>query len=120
MLQFLGANRGHRCRKAWPRAPGIEYNSDRVELSKRNAVKEGVADKARFIQADIFKRDFSQDTVITMFLLISIHLQLRPQILNLKPLCRILPRWKIASIKFSCEEWGRAFLSNSGGCHETE
>jgi len=55
--------------KRGARALGIEYNPDMVELSKRNAAKEGVTDKAQFIHGDIFESDFSQATVITMFLL---------------------------------------------------
>ena len=52
--------------KRGTRALGIEYNPDMVELSKRNAEKEGVAGKASFVKADIFESDFSQATVITM------------------------------------------------------
>jgi len=51
------------------KALGIEYNPDMVELSKRNAAKEGVSDKASFVKADLFESDFSQAQVITMFLL---------------------------------------------------
>jgi len=81
------------------RALGIEYNPDMVDLSKRNAAKEGITDKAQFIQADIFESDFSQATVITMFLLPEINLKLRPQILNLKPGTRIV------SNSFTMGEW---------------
>jgi SAM-dependent methyltransferase len=76
--------------KRGARALGIEYNSDMVVLSKRNAAREGVADKAQFIEADLFQVDLSQATVITMFLLDEINLRLRPQILNLKPGTRIV------------------------------
>src|SRR5262245_55308550 len=76
--------------KRGTRAHGIEYNPDMVELSKRSAAKEGVADKATFAKADIFESDFSQATVISMFLLSSINLQLRPKILDLKPGTRIV------------------------------
>src|SRR6476620_6440460 len=55
--------------KRGARALGIEYNPDMVELSKRNAAKEGMTGKANFQQADLFKSDFSQASVITMFLL---------------------------------------------------
>ena len=61
-----------------------------VELSKRNAAKEGVSDKASFMKADLFESDFSQAQVITMFLLSSINLKLRPKILDLKPGTRIV------------------------------
>ena len=86
--------------KRGARGLGIEYNPDMVELSKRNAAKEGVTDKAQFIEADLFKSDFSQATVITMFLLTEINVRLRPRILNLKPGTRVVSntftmgRWK--------------------------
>jgi 16S rRNA A1518/A1519 N6-dimethyltransferase RsmA/KsgA/DIM1 with predicted DNA glycosylase/AP lyase activity len=71
-------------------AVGVEYNPDMVALSKRNADKEGVAKKARFMKADLFETDFSKATVITMFLLPDINLKLRPKILDLKPGTRIV------------------------------
>ena len=61
------------------KALGIEYNPDMVELSKRNAAKEGVTERATFMKADLFGTDFSQATVITMFLLPDINLKLRPR-----------------------------------------
>jgi len=76
--------------KRGARGLGIEYNPDMVELSKRNAAKEGVTDKAQFIEADLFESEFSQATVITMFLLPEINVRLRPRILNLKPGTRIV------------------------------
>jgi hypothetical protein len=81
------------------KALGIEYNPDMVELSKRNAAKEGVSDKATFAKADLFESDFSQATVITMFLLPDINLKLRPKILDLKPGTRIV------SNTFTMGEW---------------
>ena len=76
--------------KRGAKALGIEYNPQMVELAKRMAAKEGVADKASFIKADLFESDFSQAQVISMFLLSSINLKLRPKILNLKPGTRIV------------------------------
>ena len=64
--------------KRGAKAQGIEYNPDMVELSKRNAAKEGVSDKATFAKADLFESDFSQATVITMFLLPDINHQAAP------------------------------------------
>ena len=80
-------------------AVGVEYNPDMVALSKKNAEKEGVAGKATFMQADLFKTDLSKATVITMFLLPSINMQLRPSLLNLKPSTRIV------SNTFTMEDW---------------
>src|SRR5262245_40700890 len=71
-------------------ATGIEYNPDMVELSKRNAAKENVGEKATFLKADLFETDFSKATVITMFLLPDINLRLRPKILDMKPGTRIV------------------------------
>ncbi|MBI2295206.1 MAG: class I SAM-dependent methyltransferase [Betaproteobacteria bacterium] len=85
--------------KRGARALGIEYNPDMVELSRRNAAKEGVGEKVRFVKADLFESDFSQATVITMFLLPEINLKLRPKILDLKPGTRIV------SNSFTMEEW---------------
>jgi len=71
-------------------AKGIEYNPDMVELSKKNAEKEGVTAKATFEKADIFESDFSKATVITMFLLPSLNLKLRPKLLDMKPGTRLV------------------------------
>jgi SAM-dependent methyltransferase len=76
--------------KRGARALGIEYNPDMVELSKRNAAKEGVSDRATFVEADLFESDLSQATVITMFLLPDINMRLRPRILDLKPGTRLV------------------------------
>ena len=76
--------------KRGARAMGIEYNPDMVELSKRNAEKAGVADKVKFVKADLFETDLSQATVITMFLLNTINMKLRPKLLDLKPGTRIV------------------------------
>jgi methyltransferase family protein len=80
-------------------AVGVEYNPDMVALSKKAAEKEGVTGKASFIQADLFKTDLSKATVITMFLLPSINMQLRPTLLNLKPGTRVV------SNTFTMEDW---------------
>jgi len=80
-------------------ALGIEYNPDMVELSKRNAAKAGVSDRASFVKADLFESDFSKATVITMFLLPDINISLRPKILDLKPGTRIV------SNSFTMGDW---------------
>jgi SAM-dependent methyltransferase len=85
--------------KRGARAMGIEYNPEMVELSKRNADREGVGERVQFMKADLFETDFSQAQVITMFLLPDINLKLRPKILNLKPGTRIV------SNSFNMGEW---------------
>ena len=92
-------------------AMGIEYNPDMVELSKRNAAKEGVGDKANFMKADLFESDFSKATVITMFLLPDINLRLRPKLLDMKPGTRIV------SNTFDMGDWTPDEVANSvDGC----
>jgi len=80
-------------------AMGVEFNPDMVALSKAAAQKAGVAGKATFVEGDLFKADISKATVITMFLLPSINMQLRPSLLNLKPGTRIV------SNTFTMEDW---------------
>ncbi len=106
--------------KRGARALGIEYNPDMVELSKRNAEKEGVTANATFVKADIFESDFSQATVITMFLLPDINLKLRPKILGLAPGTRVVSNtftmgdWKAdetATVNADCQSsWCTALL----------
>jgi precorrin-6B methylase 2 len=85
--------------KRGARAMGIEYNPDMVELSVRNAKEAGVTDRATFEKADLFETDLSKADVITMFLLPSINMKLRPRILDLKPGTRIV------SNTFTMEDW---------------
>jgi SAM-dependent methyltransferase len=85
--------------KRGAKALGIEYNPDMVALSKRNAAAAGVGDRASFMEADLFATDFSQATVITMFLLPSINVRLRPKILDMRPGTRVV------SNSFDMGEW---------------
>lgn len=72
------------------KALGIEYNPDMVKLSLRNAEKAALAAQAKFVHGDVFTTDFSQATVVTMYLLSSLNLKLRPTILNMKPGTRVV------------------------------
>jgi precorrin-6B methylase 2 len=85
--------------KRGARAMGIEYNPDMVDLSVRNAKEAGVSDRASFVKADLFETDLSKAQVITMFLLPSINMKLRPKILDLAPGTRIV------SNTFTMEDW---------------
>ena len=76
--------------KRGARAHGIEHNPDLVEYSKRLAVKEGVRDRATFKQGDVFQADFSQATVVVLFLSPEMNIKLRPRLLDLKPGTRIV------------------------------
>lgn len=80
-------------------ARGIEYNPDLVALSIRTAAAEGVAARTHFEKADLFESDFSNATVVTMFLLPKLNLRLRPILLAMKPGTRIV------SNSFDMDEW---------------
>ena len=90
-------------------ALGIEYNPDMVALAKRAAQKEGVADKAQFMQADIFQTDFSKATVLTLYLLPSLNLKLRPTILDMKPGTRVV------SHAFTMDDWQADMVDSADG-----
>ncbi len=85
--------------KRGARALGIEYNPDMVTLARRNAELAGVSGSAQFIQGDIFKTDFSQADVLTLYLLPSLNLKLRPTILKMRPGTRVV------SHAFTMHDW---------------
>lgn len=72
------------------RAVGIEYNPDMVRLSSERAKEEGLADRAVFLNMDLFEYDFSGATVVSMYLLSELNLKLRPRILEMKPGTRVV------------------------------
>jgi SAM-dependent methyltransferase len=76
--------------KRGARALGVEYNSDMVEYSRRIAAKEGVADKALFVQGDMYEADISQATVLALFLLPDNLDKLTHKFLALRPGTRIV------------------------------
>ncbi len=69
---------------------GVEIVPDLVEKSNRHARDAGVADRVRFLQQDLFQTDLSPATVVTMYLLPEVNLQLRPRLLALKPGTRVV------------------------------
>lgn len=95
------------------KAYGIEYNPDMVALARRNAQKDGVGDKAIFKQGDIFteesKKDYTQATVITLFLLPDLNVKLRPILLEMKPGVRVV------SNSFTMGEWKEDEKISAGG-----
>jgi hypothetical protein len=86
-------------KKFGAKSMGIEYNPDMAKFAQRNAEKAGVLGKAEIRQGDIFATDFSQATVITMYLLPSLNMKLRPTILNMRPGTRVV------SHSFNMEDW---------------
>jgi hypothetical protein len=95
------------------RAVGIEYNPDMVKHANENAQKAGVAGtgqgKATIRHGDIFATDFTQATVITLYLLPALNMKLRPQLLSMRPGTRIV------SHSFSMEDWEADEISTLDG-----
>jgi SAM-dependent methyltransferase len=105
--------------KRGARALGVEYNAEMVELSRRNAAKEGVSNRARFVQGDMFEADISQATVLALFLLPDNLQRLKPKFEKLKPGTRIVTNgfpidgWtakEIGKIDRDCDSWCTAYL----------
>src|SRR5947208_5669795 len=95
--------------KRGAKALGIEYNPDMVKVAQDNAQKAGVADRASYRRADIFQTDFSQATVITLYLLPALNMKLRPLILSMKPGTRVV------SHSFTMEDWEADEISSMDG-----
>ncbi len=69
---------------------GVEIVDDLVQRSRASAARAGVADRVEFRTEDLFTTDLSRATVITMYLLPEVNLQLRPRLLALRPGTRIV------------------------------
>ena len=105
--------------KRGARGLGVEYNPDLVELSRRNAAAAGVADHAIFVQGDMFASDFSEATVLALFLTPDHLIRLEAKFLALKPGSRIVSNtfgirgWtpdRIERIGEGCQVWCTALL----------
>jgi hypothetical protein len=100
-------------RKFGARAVGIEYNPDMVKHANENAQKAGVAGsgqgKATIRHGDIFATDFSQATVVTLYLLPALNMKLRPMLLSMRPGTRVV------SHSFSMEDWEADEISTLDG-----
>jgi SAM-dependent methyltransferase len=82
------------------RGLGVELSPQLVDKSRDNARRAGVADRAEFRVQDLFETDLSQASVITMYLLPEVNLQLRPKLLALKPGTRIVSHdWDLGDWK---------------------
>jgi SAM-dependent methyltransferase len=62
------------------RGVGIDLNPQRIAEANANAEKAGVTDKVKFMVGDLFKANFGDATVVTLYLLPSVNQQLRPQL----------------------------------------
>ena len=91
------------------RSMGIEYDPEMAKHAQGNVQKAGVAGRARIVQGDIFVTDFTQATVITMYLLPALNLKLRPQILAMRPGTRVV------SHSFTMDDWEADETSSMDG-----
>ena len=79
---------------------GIEIDSKLVKQAGENARLAGVSEKVKFLEADLFKTDFSRATVVMLYLSPGVNLQLRPQLLK-----QLKPGTRIVSHDFDMGEW---------------
>ena len=94
------------------RALGVEYDPKMVALAERNAAVAGVSDRARFAQGDMFEADFSQASVLALFLLPQNLRRLAPKFLALAPGTRIVTN------TYRIEGWeDRETATAAGGCY---
>jgi SAM-dependent methyltransferase len=91
------------------RAVGVEFNPELVAFSERRARAQGVARHARFVQGDIFETDFSEATVVTLYLLSTLNMRLRPTLLRMRPGTRVV------SHAFSMDDWAPDEVSQAEG-----
>lgn len=86
-------------KKYGARGFGVDLNPTRIAEANENARKAGVTDKVQFHRMDLFEADLAQASIITMYLLPRVNLDLRPKLLDLKPGTRIV------SHDFSMGDW---------------
>ena len=79
---------------------GVDIDPERVREAEENALSAELSDRVIFLEEDIFDTDFSRATVVTMFLLKSVNLELRPDILN-----KLTPGTRVVSHMFDMGDW---------------
>lgn len=82
------------------RGVGIDIDPERVQQARQNAQQTGVTDLVEFRQADLFESDFSEATVVTLYLLPELNLKLRPKLLT-----ELEPGTRIVSHAFDMGDW---------------
>jgi SAM-dependent methyltransferase len=82
------------------RGIGIDIDPERVKEAKQNLQSAGVGNLVEFRQQDLFKTDFSQASVVTLYLLPDINLKLRPKLLQ-----ELKPGTRIVSHAFDMGDW---------------
>ena len=69
---------------------GIDLDPERIAEANENARNAGVTDRVTFEQGDLFEKDLSEATVVTLYLLHSLNMRLRPTILDMRPGTRVV------------------------------
>ena len=82
------------------RGVGIDVEAERIREARANARKAGVADRVEFRQQDLFQADISEATVVTLYLLRDVNLELRPKLLR-----ELKPGTRIVSHSFDMGDW---------------
>lgn len=104
VLYDLGSGDGRipitAARKFGTRGTGIDINPDRIAEANANAQKAGVTKLVNFRNEDLFEIDFSDATVVTLYLLPSLNLKLRPKLLS-----SLKPGTRIVSHAFDMGDW---------------
>jgi SAM-dependent methyltransferase len=81
-------------------AHGVDIDPQRIREANANAKAAGVEDKVVFVEGNIFETDFSMANVLTMYLLNSVNLKLRPKILEI-----LEPGTRVVSHSFNMNDW---------------
>jgi SAM-dependent methyltransferase len=85
---------------------GVDLDPRRIKEARENARKADVDDRVVFVEGNIFDAEFTRGSVITMYLLNSVNIQLRPQLLE-----RLKPGTRVVSHDFDMGDWNAdAFL----------
>src|SRR5215510_3919157 len=82
------------------RGVGIEIDPALIKTAEENARKAGVADKVRFVNADLFEADIHEATVVTLYLLEDLNVRLRPKLLR-----ELKPGTRVVSHRFRMGDW---------------
>lgn len=82
------------------RAVGIDIDPQRIQEANENAKKNGVTGKVKFIQADLFESNISEATVVTLYLLPTLNLKLRPKLM-----AELKPGTRVVSHSFDMGDW---------------
>ncbi len=82
------------------RAVGIDIDPERIREANANAKKQGVEKLVRFRNEDLFAADFSEATVVTLYLLPDLNVKLRPKLWK-----ELKPGTRIVSHQFEMGDW---------------